>query len=215
MTPPPANAEPQERTDWTLAYVLGGAVLLVALMAAATSPVAAILGDSAYAIPGALHGVAAMVFVIVSTIGAYFGYLLYTGRLEAWRGAPAAGGLITSHGAYFELRVLTAVGAVLSAATVVFGNWIYIYYRASSGPRAYFLENNPVIHEIFFEFKEFIALFTVPLSVAAAFIVWHQGEKLRDNAALRQAVAVLLVLTWVYLMITFGLGAAITKLRSV
>ena len=52
---------------------------------------------------------------------------------------------------------------LFSLATIMFGNWIYIFYQASTGPRAYFLENFPEIHKVFFEFKEFVALFTLLL----------------------------------------------------
>lgn len=187
------------RPDWTLAYVAAAAVGVVALLALVTSPVAAILGDSEYAIPGALHGVAAIVYVIVATILAYLAYRLYTGDLTAWR----------------DLRILAALAAFFSLVTILFGNWIYIFYRAPGGPRTYFLENEPEIHEIFFEFKEFVALFTLPLAVAAAFVLWRERESLAGDLRLRQATAAFLVLAWAFLMLAFGLGAAITKLRGV
>ncbi|MGQ0536695.1 MAG: hypothetical protein ACT4PT_11565, partial [Methanobacteriota archaeon] len=62
--------------------------------------------------------------------------------------------------------------------------------------------------------KEFVALFTLPLATSAAYVLWREKEGLRDRAWLRQAVATLLVLSWVYLLVAFGLGAAITKLRG-
>lgn len=202
-------------TDWALAYIVLGAVAVVVLLAIAAAPVAALLGDSQFAIPSALHGMVALVYVIVATVVAYLAFLLYRGRLEASRDAPAAAGLVGRLDSYRELRLLAALQAGLAAAVVMLGNWIYIYYRAPAGPRAYFLENNPAVHEIFFEFKEFIALFTVPLTLAGAFVLWREGDRLRDHPRLRQAAAVLLMLSWLYLMLAFGLGAAITKLRSV
>ncbi|MGQ0536401.1 MAG: hypothetical protein ACT4PT_10040, partial [Methanobacteriota archaeon] len=134
------------RTDWTLAYFLAAAVGVVSVAAMVTAPVASLLGDSRYAIPSALHGVSATVYVIVSTVCAYLAYLLYTGRLEAYR----------------DLRILAALQSFFSLVTIRFGNWIYIYYRAAPGPRSYCLETSPEIHEIFFEFKEFVALYTLP-----------------------------------------------------
>lgn len=188
-----------KRSDWTLAYVVIGAIGVVALLALATAPVAALLGDSSYAVPSALHGVAAITFVIVATVAAYLGYRLYMGRLEQLH----------------DLRILASFNAFFSLLTIMFGNWVYIAYRAKGGPRTYFLENNPVVHQIFFEFKEFIALFTLPLSVAAAFILLRHRDELLKHSRLRQAVAVALGLSWLYLMLAFALGAAITKLRSV
>lgn len=198
-----ANSDPMPkslwRPDWNLVYILIAAVGAVALLALITAPVAALLGDSQYAIPATLHGVSAILYVIVATVAAYLGYRLYVGRLTA----------------YHDLRILSGLNSFFSLLTVLFGNWIYIYYRAKGGPRTYFLENNPEVHEIFFEFKEFVALFTVPLSFAAFFILWLEKDRLRDKKFLREAVAALLVLSWIYLMLAFGLGAAITKLRGV
>lgn len=195
QTTPPSTRKP----DWTLAYVLAAAVGVVALIALLTTPVASLLGDSRYAIPSALHGVSAIVFVIIATVSAYLGHRLYTGRLEQLH----------------DLRILASLNAFFSLITILFGNWIYIYYRAQGGPRSYFLETNPVIHQIFFEFKEFIALFTLPLTVAAAFVLLRHGDELAKHTRLRQAVGALLALSWLYLMLAFGLGAAITKLRGV
>ena len=39
--------------------------------------------------------------------------------------------------------------------------------------RSYFVKSMPEVHKIFFEFKEFGALFTLPLAVGAAFILWR------------------------------------------
>lgn len=193
------RSSPRRTVDWTLAYIAIAAVGLVALLAMVTTPVAALLGDSEYAIPSTLHGISAMLYVIVSTAGLYMAFLLYTGRLEAYR----------------DMRIIAGLQAFLSLVTILFGNWIYIYYRATEGPRSYFLENDPALHQIFFEFKEFIALFTLPLATAAAFIAWRERDGLRDDARMRQALAILLALAWTCLMLAFGLGAAITKIRSV
>lgn len=187
------------KPNWALAYWVAAGVAVVSLLALVTSPVAKLLGDSRYAIPSALHGISSLVYVIVGTVLAYLAYLLYTDRLER----------------YHDLKVLSALAALFSFVTIVFGNWIYIYYRATGGPRGYFLENEPALHEVFFEFKEFVALLTLPLSVAAATIIAREGEHLRSRPLTRQVVAVLLLLSWVFLMLAFGLGAAITKIRGV
>lgn len=187
------------KTNWALAYWVAAGVAAVALIALVTSPAASLLGPSQYAIPSTLHGIAALVYVIISTVLVYMAYRLYTDRLES----------------YHDLKILAALAALFSFVTIVFGNWIYMYYRAPGGPRAYFLENQPAIHEFFFEFKEFAALLTLPLSVAAAAILLREGEHLRSRPLTRQAVAVLLVLSWIFLLLAFGLGAAITRLRGV
>jgi hypothetical protein len=111
------------------------------------------------------------------------------------------------------------VGSVVNATTafltVLSGNWIYIPYRAADGPRSYFLQHAPEIHKVFFEFKEFAALFTVPLAVVAAYLLIRYGGVLYQRKGLSTIVAVLLTLVFFYFIVAFGLGAAVTKLRSV
>jgi hypothetical protein len=193
--PAPANV----RRDWTLLYAVIAAVGVVALLALFTSPAADLLGDSAYAIPATMHGIASILFVVVATVVVYLAYLMYTNRLAAYRDA----------------RILSLLASFFALVTVMFGNWIYIYYRATGGPRSYFLETQPAVHEIFFELKEFLALFTLPLFMAATYVQWLHRDELRHHMQLRQATAVFLALGWLCLMVVFALGAAITKLRGV
>lgn len=173
--------------------VTGGMIVLF------TAPLAVLLGGSRYALEGALHGVSASLFMVTATIGLFQAYRLLTGAIR--------------HAAPLEFGAV--VNAFLAFLTILFGNRIYIFYRASQGPRAYFLESSPEIHKIFFEFKEFAALFTLPLAVTAAFLFLAYGEQLLRSRGLRNIAVLLLVLTFFYFLVAFGLGAAITKLRAV
>jgi hypothetical protein len=172
--------------------VIGGFLFLI------TAPVQALLGESAWAAVSGMHGLGAGVFMIGTTVGLYQAYRLY-------RGSPLQIG---------EMQIGSTFTAAASLITILFGNWIYIAYRAKTGPRTYFLENMPAIHEIFFEFKEFVALFTLPIIVGVAFVIWYYGDQLRLRPALRNLVALGLVLVFFYFAAAFGLGAAITKLRA-
>jgi len=164
-----------------------------------TAPLTALLGTSRYALEGALHGVAAGLFMITATIGLFQAYRLLVGSIR--------------HAAQLEFG--GAINAFLAFLTILFGNRIYIFYRAPQGPRSYFLENMPEIHRIFFEFKEFVALFTLPLAVVAAFLFFVYRDQLLRSRGLRTLAAILLTLTFFYFLVAFGLGAAITKLRAV
>jgi len=164
-----------------------------------SAPAEKLLGESAYSVRSAFHGLFAGIFMVTVTVGLYQAFRL-------WTGPP------------FHVREME-VGSILNAAvcflTILFGNWIYIPYRATGGPRTHFLETAPEIHKIFFEFKEFTALFTFPLAVAAAYLICRYGERLSQNRILREMTALLLVLAFFYFVVAFGLGAAITKLKSV
>lgn len=183
------------------AYVVGLAALAAVggFLFLLTAPTQVLLGESKWAVTSALHGLGAGVLMIGVTVGLFQAYKLYRGT-ELSVGEMQIGSLFTTVAAF---------------ATIFYGNWIYIAYRAKEGPRTYFLEHMPAVHQIFFEFKEFMALYTLPLAVAATFTIWYYGDQLRIRPAIRNLVAMTLVLLFFYFTVTFGLGAAITKLRAV
>jgi hypothetical protein len=165
-----------------------------------TAPLLKLLGTGAGAVAAAFHGMAALLYLFVGTIGLYLGWRLLSGRIRA----------------FADLQLMSVVGASLSLLAIVFGNWLYIYYRAKTpdSPRSYFVKNMPDIHRIFFEFKEFGALFTLPLMVCAAFLLWRYGAQVLERPWLRYTVAILFGLAFFYLVVAFGLGAAVTKLKA-
>jgi hypothetical protein len=58
-----------------------------------------------------------------------------------------------------------------------------------------------------------MALFTLPLTVVAAFVLWYYGAQVLERRWMRYTVAIVLALSFFYLVVAFGLGAAVTKLR--
>jgi hypothetical protein len=195
--------EPHEMREASTASLVAVVAILIGsalLFTLATAPFAKLLGAGAGAVPAAFHGLAAFLYLFVGTIGLYLGWRIMTGRIRA----------------FADLQLLATVAATFSFLAIVFGNWLYIYYRAKSpdSPRSYFLANMPEVHRIFFEFKEFTALFTLPLTVTAAYILWRYGTQVLERPWLRYAIGVLLGLSFFYLVVAFGLGAAVTKLKS-
>jgi hypothetical protein len=71
-----------------------------------------------------------------------------------------------------------------------------------------------VVHKVFFEFKEYIALFALPAAVAAAFVIWYYREDLLRRPWLRYTAASMLWLCFFCVLAAFVLGAAITKLQA-
>ncbi len=193
------NLEREEASTASLVLVVGLLIGVAAAVVLATAPFTALIGQSQAALAAGLHGLSAFLYLVVGTIGLYLGWRLFARRIRA----------------FDDLQLLATVSATLSLIAIGFGNWLYIFYRAKdpSSPRSWFLANMPEVHKIFFEFKEFTALFTLPLTVAAAFILWYYGTQVLDRKWLRYTVAILLALSFFYLVIAFGLGAAVTKLR--
>ena len=192
--------ERREASTASLALVVGVLIGSALAFVLATAPFSALLGAGQGAVPAMFHGLAAFLYLFVGTVGLYLAWRLWTGRIRA----------------FADLQLLATVSATFSLLAIIFGNWLYIYYRAkdSGSPRSWFMANMPVVHKIFFEFKEFIALFTLPLTAAAAFILWYYGVQVLDRKWMRYTVAVLLALSFFYLVVAFGLGAAVTKLKS-
>jgi len=183
----------------TLLILTAGAVAVVGLAMALTSPAGILVGDTQWQYISAFHGLGATVFLLGSTIAVYLAWRLYIGEIKA----------------FDDLKWLAAFSTVMSAVTIAFGTWIYIAYRAPGGPRSYFLENLPEVHQIFFEFKEFIALFTLPMFFTSTFILWRYGKSIVHHPQARAAASVPVLLGWGFLLVAYVLGAAITKLRGV
>jgi len=181
-------------------WVLAGGVLFLMIlgMAVSASPVVSLLGDSANALASAMHGLMAFLLMITATVGLYQGYRLYQGEFTDLH----------------DVTMPSVINALLAFMTIVFGNWIYIPYRATSGPREYFLTSAPMIHKIYFEFKEYIALYALPAAVVAAFLLLYYNTDVLQRPWLRYSVAVLLALVFFTVMVAFALGAAITKLQA-
>ena len=190
----------REASTASLAAVVVILIATALAFTALTAPITALVGSGTGAVAGAVHGMAAFLYLFVGTIGVYLAWRLMTGRIRALA----------------DLQLLATVSATLSLIAIGFGNWLYIYYRAPvpDSPRSYFIAHMREIHSVFFEFKEFAALFTFPLTVAAAFILWRYGGQVVGRVWLRDTVAVLLGLSFFYLVVAFGLGAAVTKLKA-
>lgn len=176
-----------------LAGLIGLTIVLV------TAPLTALLGESGGAIPAAVHGTLAGLFMVTSTIGLFQAYRIFSGHAANLS----------------ELQLGSLVNVSVALLTIISGNWVYIPYRAPGGPRGYFVEHAAAVHKVFFEFKEFAALFTLPLSVAAAYLLIRYGRDLYRIKGLSTLISILLVLVFFYFIVAFGLGAAVTKLRSV
>ena len=191
--------EMKEASTASLAAVVALLIGTALAFTVATGPFTKLLGAGAGAVPAAFHGLTAFLYLFVGTIGLYLAWRLLTGRIRA----------------FADLQLLSVVSATFSFLAIVAGNWLYIYYRAPvpESPRSVFMKTAPEVHKVFFEFKEFGALFTLPLTVCAAFILWRYGGQILDRPWLRYSVAVLMGLAFFYLVVAFGLGAAVTKLR--
>jgi hypothetical protein len=164
-----------------------------------SAPWQELMGDSPFSSLATVHGIFATLGVIFGSAAGYLGWRLLLGHLRAYR----------------DLRILSTISSVLAVLAIITGNWIYTAYRGPGGPREFFISTFPEIHEIFFEFKEHISLFPLPIAIAATFILWKYKDAIPFDERLRNALGAMVATAWTVLMIAFVLGAAITKLMSV
>lgn len=176
--------------------------LVIVIVLAMTAPIDLLLGEGKEEFALNLHGLAAGIYLVAGTMVLFLSWRLFTGQLKA----------------FGDLKLLTVISLILAFITNVWGTWVYIFYRAPDGPRAYFRDpatGLTEIHGVFFEFKEFMGWFTVPLLIAGAYILWKYGRQVMQDKQLRTLVATAIGLSWLYLVITMILGAGVTRLASV
>jgi hypothetical protein len=74
MEPKPSNHQPTWSRS-SLFFVAGVLIAIAAFIVLSTAPFAKVLGPSTYVLSSALHGLFAVVLMVVSTIGLYLAWL--------------------------------------------------------------------------------------------------------------------------------------------
>jgi hypothetical protein len=115
---------------------------------------------------GAIHGCASLFAVVVIAYAGHLAFPLLRGKAEI---LP-------------QMRTLTFWSSCLSFLAIISGNWVYMRYRAPlNGPRAWIVENTPLVHYLFMEYHEFTVLFTLPLGIACTWSLWRYGDAILDK----------------------------------
>ncbi len=169
------------------------ATLLLAL------PAANFFYPSAYSLKAGIHGISALLAILIGT------YLTH-------RALPLIKGMhvnLTSLGRWLVTAALLNLGGAIS------GNWIYMRYRGQEGPRDWILQKVPGFHNILMEFKEFVSLFPFPLMACAAALLYYYGlsQPLRRDIA--RFVGITILVSWSFLLLGFVAGLVLAKLRFV
>ncbi len=152
---------------------------------------------------GAIHGMGAMLALIV---------MVYTGHL-AFPLMRGAGKILP------QMRTLAFWSTLLSFLAISTGNWAYMRYRASAefgGARAWLKANSPLGQYVLMEYHEFSVLFTLPLTVACAWILWNYGDSILDkkNRPVLTATCVALAAIMFFAMGGMVSGLGVAKIRA-
>lgn len=152
---------------------------------------------------GAIHGMGAMLALVV---------MVYTGHL-AFPLMRGAGKILP------QMRTLAFWSTLLSFLAISTGNWAYMRYRAGAdfgGARAWLKENSPLGQYVLMEYHEFSVLFTLPLTVACAWVLWNYGDSILDkkNRPVLTATCVALAAIMFFAMGGMVSGLGVAKIRS-
>ncbi len=179
--------------DLAVAQACAAAVLFLAI------PVVNAMGVSSKPLVSVLHGLGATLTFILSCQLLHQAFPLMRGK----------------EGSASRLELTLLLTNVLVLFTIVFGNWLYIGYRAPDGVQQWLLHHQPSIHTIGMEFKEFVSLLPLPLGIAASFLVRRFRDRFDHGSELGQLVGLLITLMWICMLVGFAFGIGITKIRMV
>ena len=162
-------------------------------------PAANFFYPSNYNLKAGIHGVTAILAIILGT------YLTH-------RAIPLIKGVQVK---LESLRRWLLVATVLNLAGAISGNWIYMRYRGQDGPRDWILANVPGFHNVLMEFKEFVSLFPFPLMLSATAMLYFYGLPVQHRRDITRFVGITILVSWSFLMLGFVVGLILAKLRFV
>jgi hypothetical protein len=152
---------------------------------------------------GFLHGSASMLTTIV---------LAYTGHLAF----PLLRG---SAKVLPSMRTLAFWSSLITSLGIASGNFAYMRYRADAtygGARAWLKVNSPLTQYVLMEYHEFTVLFTLPLSIGCAWILWSYGDAIleKKNRPVLTATCVAMMAMMFFAMGGFVTGLGIAKIHA-
>lgn len=152
---------------------------------------------------GFIHGCGAMLATVVIAYAGHMAFPLLRGSAKV---LP-------------QMRTLTFWASVVAFLAIATGNLGYMRYRADmsyGGARAWLKENSPLVQYVFMEYHEFSVLFTLPLGVACAWILWRYGDSIleKENRPVLAATSVALMAMMFFAMGGFVTGIGIAKVHA-
>lgn len=149
--------------------------------------------------PATIHSV---IGIVTTMISGYLGHRAF---------AIIRGGRITLQ----PLRQLTTGLAVACGVSVIAGDWFHTSYQVQAKHyiQSWLQQRNHFLDLALMDLKPLIGWFPLPLSVAAAFLLWRYGDTVTRSRNLSLIVGIILALVWMYVLMSLILGLDMTKIR--
>ncbi|MDQ0862064.1 hypothetical protein [Bacillus sp. V2I10] len=176
-----------------LAVTQGSVTALLFLMI----PLVHLFSDSPYRWAATLHGLASVMTMIASFVTVHLATMLVKGNNEIL--LPLAKWLWVTNG--------------LILLAIIFGNWLYIGYRAPDSVQQWLQFHEPAMHFIVMEFKEFVALGSLPFGVIGSILL--RSYQQMEEKQLAALIAFFIYASWLCLLLSFVTGFGLALLKSV
>jgi hypothetical protein len=152
---------------------------------------------------GTIHGSASLLAMVVMAYAGHLAFPLLRGSAKI---LP-------------QVRTLTFWSGILSFLAIASGNLAYMRYRADlefGGARAWLKENSPLGQYVLMEYHEFSVLFTLPLAIAGAWVLWRYGDSIleKPNRPVLTATCLVLMALMFFSMGGMVTGLGIAKLKA-
>lgn len=152
---------------------------------------------------GTIHGFGSILAMVVMVYAGHLAFPLLRG----------AGKIL------HQMRTLAFWSSILSFLAIATGNLAYMRYRADikfGGARAWLKENSPLTQYVLMEYHEFSVLFTLPLAIAATWILWRYGDSIleKNNRPVLTATCLALVALMFFSMGGMVTGLGVAKIHA-
>lgn len=152
---------------------------------------------------GTIHGFGSILAMVVMVYAGHLAFPLLRG----------AGKILP------QMRTLVFWSSILSFLAIATGNLAYMRYRADinfGGARAWLKENSPLGQYVLMEYHEFSVLFTLPLAIAATWILWRYGDSIleKNNRPVLTATCLALVALMFFSMGGMVTGLGVAKIHA-
>jgi hypothetical protein len=116
---------------------------------------------------------------------------------------------------YKPLLYLLGIQTLLVGAVTTFGIIVYVTYRTAGGARDFLLGNAGTswLHNIVFEYKEYLCAITPWLLLMVAFFVAARlGQQLYKNKAALKLILTFVIVSAIFVLLTATLAVLVTKM---
>ena len=115
-----------------------------------------------------------------------------------------------------KIKLSVIIMLLISLFLFISGVTAYSIYRQSGGAREFILASNqPWVHNILMELKEFTGFYVLVLMMVVTYFVFSFNAEIIMNKKLKKMLITLLILIMTWALITFAFGVYITKVKPI